>query len=521
MLRYSNKLSRFAALGALLMLSACIKNDVPYPVVKARFIAFEVYDQKEAAIIDETLREVRVTLNETADPYNVEIKDVRITAGATCSPELGATLDLSSPLEYTLSTYQSYVWTVKATQDISREFKFAGQSGTTSFDTDNRIVVAYAPYSKALDDIAIDALKLGPLNCVMTPDPATVTDFTEPQTFKVVSHGREEYWQVYILHTEVVVETNTPAAADIWATRATLSGSFQSDSPEEHGFEYRKQNVAAWTKVPQANIVTDGSQMSALIATDAGTAYACRAYLGGEHGDEVFFQTEEAMQVPNMSFDNWIKDGKSWYPNTDLTDANYWWDSGNRGANTLAEKNPTEPEESVVIKGKAARLGSTKVLSVFAAGSIYTGYFLERVGFGAKLSFGRPYTSRPLRMKGYYNYTPGIIDYAKAPHTSLMGKRDSCNIYCLLTDWAEPFIINTNTENFIDFENDRNIIAYGGLKTDRNTNGYEAFDIELVYRSLTRKPKYIVIVAAASKYGDYFTGSTSSTLYVDEFSLEF
>ena len=30
---------------------------------------------------------------------------------------------------------------------------------------------------------------------------------------------------------------------------------------------------------------------------------------------------------------------------------------------------------------------------------------------------------------------------------------------------------------------------------------------------------YIVIAAAASKYGDYFTGSTSSVMYVEEFSL--
>jgi hypothetical protein len=29
----------------------------------------------------------------------------------------------------------------------------------------------------------------------------------------------------------------------------------------------------------------------------------------------------------------------------------------------------------------------------------------------------------------------------------------------------------------------------------------------------------VVISAAASKYGDYFTGSTSSVMYVDEFSF--
>ena len=36
---------------------------------------------------------------------------------------------------------------------------------------------------------------------------------------------------------------------------------------------------------------------------------------------------------------------------------------------------------------------------------------------------------------------------------------------------------------------------------------------------MTRTPKYIVLVAAASKYGDYFSGGVGRVLYVDEFSL--
>ena len=30
---------------------------------------------------------------------------------------------------------------------------------------------------------------------------------------------------------------------------------------------------------------------------------------------------------------------------------------------------------------------------------------------------------------------------------------------------------------------------------------------------------YLIVVASASKYGDYFTGSKSSVMYVDDFSL--
>ena len=50
-------------------------------------------------------------------------------------------------------------------------------------------------------------------------------------------------------------------------------------------------------------------------------------------------------------------------------------------------------------------------------------------------------------------------------------------------------------------------------------SNYERFTINLKYRDLTKKPTYILIVASASKYGDYFTGSTSSVLLIDEFEL--
>ena len=48
---------------------------------------------------------------------------------------------------------------------------------------------------------------------------------------------------------------------------------------------------------------------------------------------------------------------------------------------------------------------------------------------------------------------------------------------------------------------------------------YEEFTIDIKYRDITRKPTYILIVCSSSKYGDYFTGSTSSVLLLDEFQL--
>ena len=50
---------------------------------------------------------------------------------------------------------------------------------------------------------------------------------------------------------------------------------------------------------------------------------------------------------------------------------------------------------------------------------------------------------------------------------------------------------------------------------------YEAFNIQLDYRDKEKIPSYILIVATASKYGDYFTRAEGSVLLIDEFELGF
>ena len=101
---------------------------------------------------------------------------------------------------------------------------------------------------------------------------------------------------------------------------------------------------------------------------------------------------------------------------------------------------------------------------------------------------------------------------------------DKCSIYIILCDWTAPFAVNTQKEQFVVLS-DPSILAYGELsdaeasRTDMTE--YEKFEIDIKYRDTNRKPSYILIVASASKYGDYFTGGVGSTLYIDEFELGF
>lgn len=45
------------------------------------------------------------------------------------------------------------------------------------------------------------------------------------------------------------------------------------------------------------------------------------------------------------------------------------------------------------------------------------------------------------------------------------------------------------------------------------------FTLPLDYVATDRIPTHIMIVCAASRYGDYFTGSTESVMWVDDFEL--
>lgn len=326
------------------------------------------------------------------------------------------------------------------------------------------------------------------------------------------------------------VAGTTTNVAEPWAKRAFLNGTWNSaEMPQSLGFEYRKETEQSWTKVTDG-ITTDVSKKSFRVEVkglEPKTAYVCRALSGDKAANEVSFTTEAAEQLLNMSFDVWTKDGKNYFANSTAknTDANFIWDSGNKGA-TMGGSSTTTPTDDVAVSGdgkQAARMESKSVFGNLAAGSIFTGKFVKAVlspKIGGQLDFGVPYSCRPLQLKGYYNYAPVAIDVAKGDYANLKGTNDACQIYVLLADWDAPFSVNTATETFIDFENDSHIIAMGRLEDNTNTGGYKQFTIDLEYRN-NRTPKYVVVVAAASKYGDYFTGGVGSVLMVDEFEFVF
>lgn len=316
----------------------------------------------------------------------------------------------------------------------------------------------------------------------------------------------------------------TTGSVNPWAMFAYVNGEYTTESaPEGLGFQYRKASETEWTDFA-GEISYEGKTFSARITgLEPETLYEFRAVSAQDRREDnaVQFTTEAADQLPNFNFDSWYKDGKNWYANADMGD-NYFWDSGNKGANTLSEVNPTSPEETFVVSGKAVRMESKYVILAFAGGNIYSGSFGSVSGLGASINFGRPYTCRPTALHGWYSYAPKAIDKVKAPYEDLKGTMDVGKIYVALTDWSSPFNVNTNTGTFFVPDEDPAVIAYGELEIPENSNGeYKEFTIDLEYRDLERIPTHVLVVATASKYADYFTGGVGSTMYIDEFEFLF
>lgn len=224
-------------------------------------------------------------------------------------------------------------------------------------------------------------------------------------------------------------------------------------------------------------------------------------------------------QLENLSLDHWEQQGRVWYA--------LHWDSANKGTATLG-KNVTEPEEHfLAVKGKgkkAARLKSQFIgvmgIGKFASACIYHGHFVRVVGTrGSQLSFGVPFTGRPKSLHGYYAYTPGIIDYAGKGMKSKLGQTDRGRLELYLTVWDKPYLID-NTKGMALTPQSPGVVGYAVLDYGAATDGYVEFDIPVVYSS-DAAPTYGGIMASSSIWGDTFTGSTDTVLYLDELELRY
>lgn len=531
--------------------SCAIENDIPYPISEGVITDMGVEGQTAAqgssdskAVIDKTKRTVSIVVDDGVDISKLRITKLSVSNDAVISidpnicnnyskfPTTGfdsldelmvsadTRVDFSNPVKLTLKTYQDYEWTINVQQYIERNIVVENQIGNAIIDEINFNVIIYVAEEQDLSKIKVTTFDLAGKNGSVYPDPTKdeYFDFSEPKTF-FATYAWEEVsrkWTVYVYHSDGAgsSELNTFART----TSADILGSVQSG--KKPVIEIKKNSESDWTTVSQSDVNVSGTSFSATVSQlSPDTQYDIKVSVDGKEMSSASFDTTPATPLENGSLDNWHNVDKLWNPWEEGGQS--FWDTGNKGATTISDSNSIPTDETCNGSGKAASLESKYLVLKFAAGNLFTGSYVETVGTNGVLSFGRPFSAFPSKLRFNYKYTSNTIDkVGDDAFQYLKGRPDSCHIYIALTDWDEPLEIRTRpAERQLFDKNDSKVIAYGEYIQGSTTSSYQQKDIILNYKYNNRTPKYIVVVASASKYGDYFTGGVGSKLWLDNLEL--
>lgn len=545
------KILFYYLLCAQVFTACAIENDIPFPIVESGILSLEVEGQCDAegnsstqTTFNKTTRTAMLYVDDSVNPDKLRIRKLVASNDATLIADSNVCnnyakfptssfeslesipisadtrMNFSTPVNLILRTYQDYQWTINVQQIVNRDIVLENQIGKAIIDEVNRSVVIYVAKSQPLDKIKVSSFNLGGAHGRVVPDPTATTsfDFSQP-VLLFVSKAWEEVsykWNVYVYQKEA--EASATASIFPMATSATMSGSIQSG--KQPVIEYKKTTDNNWSTLPLSAINVSGTSYTAAFSNLLpGTAYQYRISIDGAAGNAQLFNTTPATILTNGSFDNWHKEEKLWNPWS--INGTSFWDTGNRGAITISESNSIPTDDTYNRTGQAALLESKYLTLKFAAGNIFVGSYLRTVGTNGVLSFGRPFATFPSKLRIHYKYNSAIIDKTgEERYAYLKGRPDSCHIYIALTDWDEPLEIRTRTTDRQLFDRkDPHVIAYAELIQGSSVNSYQQVDLPLEYRYKNRVPKYIVVVASASKYGDFFTGGVGSKLWVDNFEL--
>ncbi len=344
-------------------------------------------------------------------------------------------------------------------------------------------------------------------------------------------------------YTFVVSQHPTNSAlleANAWAKFAYLSASNVTTASgatlSNPKLQYRQKDTEAWTDLETTSTGEGEDVVYTATATSlaANTTYVYR--LVGDNNVETNqgeFTTEEEAQLQNAGFEDWYQSGAVWYAASQSVyeDGNYMWDTSNPGSGSFGF-NPTQGSDVKHSGNFAAKLETQYAFIKLAAASLYYGRFNSLVGMsGAKIDFGQEFASRPISFKGWYQYEPEVIDNDRQEVGSSgvlkNGDTDQCSIYIILSKGTYQ-VNNTDASTLLTAENvwkNDQFIAFGELPAEqcKATDGWVNFDIPLQYKEgkFGEQPTHLIIVCSSSKYGDYFTGAVGSTMYLDDFSLNY
>lgn len=528
-----NKIRLILGASLLLILFGCEKD---YPTADNTEIAVTAKGCS-SVIADNGTLTVTAVLEETTDIAAVEITRAKIRVNGKdvkLSPSMVGTWDLREPVFFSFGRKDAHELMLTARQDIARRFAVDGQVGDAVIDPVNRRVVVNVTKDTKLTKLRVLDMKLGPEGISSySKGIESPWNLSVPQTVEVSSHGRTESWEIFAERSLKNVEFGklSPWTRCAWVSAAGAAGA-------ENGFAYRKKGISKYTKLAKENIIAEGNAFKACLdELEPQTEYEVYAYSGEDETDPIAFTTGSEVEIPNGGFNIYSHDESSKYysfydPSHQMWNRK-WWDSGNSGSTAVGKTGIIcAPDTDEKVEGSSsARLNSRYIVVKFAAGNLFSGEFGDLVGMeGGKVNFGRPWTARPRKLIFSVKHNNGAIDHLDGhPDGVKLGDKDICEVSVALGDWdyrryggtpESPVQVNTTQPSTFMNPDGENVIAYGKYAASESADWHEV-TIDLDYRDCFRVPTHIIISCAASKYGDYFTGCSSNTMWLDNMRFEY
>lgn len=382
----------------------------------------------------------------------------------------------------------------------------------------------------------------------------------------VTAYGRSTIWHLIVVPTlaEPEIQHVIGGTNVIWIKANDMDGS-------DIVFKYRKADEEEWLDVKTEwyadspyNRKEAGAVKALLRGLEPNATYEVQGWAITELKDgskselpsKIFTVTtlpaSSLYQMPNSDMEQWGKftndqkllptsaEGICWYPFSSVN--NMFWATGNPGGTIAGEEyNLTKPayradsEENVPSNSTSeisAYLGSKLVFEFkFAAGNLFVGHYGETIGTtGATVYFGRPIAEdiKPVALRFKTKYSRGNINcVGDNSLSSKEGTKDLAKVFICLTDWTAPHCVNsTDKTTFFDPRTAKGVLGVGYFDSDNNpelvaenTEKWHTMTIPIEYTKPEGKATHLVVTFTCSGYGDYFTGSDASWMYVDDIEL--
>ena len=477
------------------------------------------------------------------DTYTITLKQRPVIV---CKDVDGQSYDLEQPMYLELNTQADYSIQVSTSSDLKnlvfRNERFTEWGGSANQldiltlneqDTEiwKNVGISVSDKKQTSNGDVWTVCFAKDLIAKMTAEEGSVE--TTIEAVDAEGKSRVAVWNV--VASNATVKTSETKPYEVWTSKATLHGEILREILFTPKFRYRVKGEQEWTTVDAD--LSENSFSKEITGLTPGMTYEYQA-MDGEQVSSVTceFMTETKFQPENAGFE--YTSGSS--PILIYGDKqSMWWDTRNHGSATM-KKNVTTPDTSVKHSGNQSILLSSQFVGVlgigkFAAGNLFAGKYLKTDGTDGVLGWGRPCTSRPKALKLWVRYEPGTVDNGGSHIAN--GVTDQGIIYVAVGDWAGqaaegetwPFVVKTKDQTLFTTEKGTysgdGTIAYGEkIFTEAYKEGtnLKELTIELDYNNYggdQRKPTSIIIVASASRYGDYFEGSGASKMWLDDMEL--